>query len=145
MHMYPKADVPIVQLSVDRTLTPQGHFELGQRLNELRSRGVLILGSGNIVHNLRLVDFKNFNRKDYGFDWAKEARAFVNGCIADGNYRPLLTYEKQGRAMQMAVPTPEHFLPLLYILGLKHDAANHRIFNDEMLAGSLSMTSLMVS
>lgn len=145
MHMYPQADVPIVQLSVDRSLTPQGHFELGQRLNSLRHRGVLILGSGNIVHNLRLVDFQNFNRKNHGFDWAIEAREFVNRCIAEGNYRPLLEYAKHGRAMQLAVPTPEHYLPLLYILGLKHDPANHQLFNDELLAGSLSMTSLRVS
>ncbi len=77
MHMYPQANVPIVQLSVDRKLSPQQHFELGQRLGALRHRGVLILGSGNIVHNLRLVDFQNFNRKNYGFDWAIEAREFV--------------------------------------------------------------------
>ena len=144
MHMYPQADVPIVQLSVDRKLSPRGHFELGQRLNDLRHRGVLIMGSGNIVHNLRLVDFKNLNRKDYGFDWAIEARQFVNRCIVDGNYGPLLEYTKLGQAMQLAVPTPEHYLPLLYILGLQHDPAKHQLFNDELLAGSLSMTSLKV-
>ncbi|MCA9193485.1 MAG: 4,5-DOPA dioxygenase extradiol [Planctomycetales bacterium] len=145
MHMYPQADIPLVQLSVDRTLAPEGHFQLGQRLNALRQRGVLILGSGNIIHNLRLVDFQNFHRKDYGFDWAIEARQFVNRCVTDGNYKPLFDYAKQGPAMQLAVPTPEHYLPLLYILGLKHDPANHKLFNDEMLAGSLSMTSLRVS
>ncbi len=119
MQMYPQADIPIVQLSVDRRLSPQGHFELGQRLNELRHRGVLIMGSGNIIHNLRLADLRNVNRKDYGFDWAKEAHQLVNRCIIDGNYRPLMEYDKQGRAMQLAVPTPDHFLPLLYVLGLK--------------------------
>lgn len=144
MHMYPEADVPIVQLSVDRKLAPHGHFELGARLNALRSRGVLILGSGNIVHNLRLVDFQSFHRKNYGFDWAIEAREFVNRCIQSGSYQPLWEVAERNRAMQLAVPTPEHFLPLLYILGLKHDPANHRLFNDEMLAGSLSMTSLKV-
>lgn len=145
MHMYPQADVPIVQLSLDRRLSPQGHFDLGQRLNRLRHRGVLILGSGNIVHNLRMIDFQNFNRKNHGFDWAVEARQFVNRCITEGDYRPLFDYAKQGRAMQLAVPTPEHYLPLLYILGLKHDHVNHQLFNDELLAGSLSMTSLKVS
>ncbi len=144
-HMYPQADVPIVQLSLDRRLSPQGHFELGQRLNDLRQRGVLIMGSGNIVHNLRMVDFKSLGRKDYGYDWAIEARQFVNRCIVEGNYRPLLEYARQGRAMQLAVPTPDHYLPLLYILSLKHDPAKHELFNDEMLAGSLSMTSLKVS
>lgn len=87
----------------------------------------------------------NFNRKNHGFDWAIEAREFVNRCITEGNYRPLFEYNKQGRAMQLAVPTPEHYLPLLYILGLRHDPANHQLFNDEMLAGSLSMTSLKVT
>ncbi len=137
--------MPIVQLSVDRRLTPQGHFELGQRLNKLRQRGILILGSGNIVHNLPLLDFQNIKRKNHGFDWAIEAREFVNRCLAEGNYRPLFEYTKQGRAMQLAVPTPEHYLPLLYVLGLNHQPANHQLFNDELLAGSLSMTSLKVS
>ncbi|MFO0940833.1 MAG: 4,5-DOPA dioxygenase extradiol [Pirellulales bacterium] len=145
MHLYPRADVPIVQLSIDRNLTTRGHFELGQRLNELRHKGILILGSGNIVHNLRMIDFQNFHRKNHGFDWAVEARQFVNRCIVDGDYQPLIDYAKQGRSMQLAAPTPEHFLPLLYILGLKHDPANHHFFNDELLAGSLSMTSLRVS
>lgn len=144
-HMYPQADIPIVQFSLDRRLTPQAHYKLGQRLNELRRRGVLILGSGNIVHNLRLVDFVNASRKDYGFDWAIEARQFVNQCIIDGNYRPLMDYDKHGRAMKLAVPTPEHYLPLLYILGLTHDPSKHQFFNDELVAGSLSMTSLMIS
>lgn len=144
MQMYPQADIPIVQLSIDRKLTPQGHFELGQRLNNLRHRGVLIMGSGNLLHNLRMADLKNANRRDYGFDWAIAARQFMNRCIADGNYRPLLEYTKQGRAMQLAIPTPDHFLPLLYVLGLKHDPANHLLFNDELVAGSLSMTSLLV-
>lgn len=144
MQMYPQADIPIVQLSLDRRLTTQGHFELGQRLNELRHRGVLVMGSGNLLHNLRLADLRNVNRRDYGFDWAIEARQFINRCIAEGNYKPLLEYTKQGRALQLAIPTPDHFLPLLYILGLKHDPAKHQFFNDELVAGSLSMTSLIV-
>ncbi len=69
----------------------------------------------------------------------------MNRCIAEGNYQPLLEYTKQGRAWQLAIPTPDHYLPLLYVLGLKHDPANHQFFNDELVAGSLSMTSLMVS
>ncbi len=145
MQMYPQADVPIVQLSLDRRLTPRGHFELGQRLNELRHRGVLIMGSGNLLHNLRLADMRNIHRKDYGYDWAIEARQFINRCIAEGNYQPLLEYTQQGRALQLAIPTPDHYLPLLYVLGLQHDPANHQFFNDELVAGSLSMTSLKVS
>lgn len=144
MQMYPQADIPIVQLSLDRRLTPQGHFELGQRLNELRHRGVLVMGSGNLLHNLRLADLRNVNRKNYGYDWAIEAREFMNRCITEGNYGPLLEYTRQGRALQLAVPTPDHYLPLLYVLALRHDPANHQFFNDELVAGSLSMTSLIV-
>lgn len=145
MQMYPQADIPIVQLSIDRNLTPQGHFELGQRLNDLRHRGVLVMGSGNLLHNLRMADLRNVNRRDYGYDWAIEARQFMNRCIEQGNYQPLVDYTKQGRALQLAIPTPDHYLPLLYVLGLKHDPSNHQFFNDELVAGSLSMTSLMVS
>ena len=145
MQMYPQADVPIVQLSLDRRLTTQGHFELGQRMNDLRSRGILVMGSGNLLHNLPMADLRNIQRKNYGYDWAIEAHQFMNQRIAQGNYQPLLEYTKQGRAMQLAIPTPDHYLPLLYILGLKHDPTNHQFFNDELVAGSLSMTSLMVS
>lgn len=145
MQMYPQADVPIVQLSIDRRLSAEGHFELGQRINELRNRGVLVMGSGNLLHNLRLADLRNIDRRDYGFDWAIEARQFINQHISEGNYRPLFEYKKQGRSMELAIPTPDHFLPLLYILGLQHDPANHEFFNDELIAGSLSMTSLKVS
>lgn len=145
MQMYPQADVPIVQMSIDRKLTPQGHFELGKRLNDLRQRGVLVMGSGNLLHNLRMADLRNVSRRDYGYDWAIEARQFINRCIAEGDYQPLLEYTKQGRALQLAIPTPDHYLPLLYVLGLKHDPAKHQFFNDELVAGSLSMTSLMVS
>lgn len=112
MHTQPEADAPIIQLSVERTLSPKVHFELGERLNELRHLGVMILGSGNIVHKLQMIDFQNFSRKNHGFDWAIEARVFVNRCIAEGNYRHLLDYARQGRSMQLAVPTPEHYLPL---------------------------------
>ena len=145
MQMYPQADVPIVQLSIDRRLTPQEHLELGKRLNDLRRRGVLVMGSGNLLHNLRMADLSKVEQRDYGYDWAMDARQFINQCIAEGNYRPLVEYTRQGRAMQLAIPTPDHFLPLLYILGLEHDPANHQLFNDELLAGSLSMTSLKVS
>lgn len=144
-HLYPKADVPMIQLSVDKSLLPEAHFRLGQQLDALRDRGVLIVGSGNIVHNLSLVDFQNLHKPDHGFEWAREARGLVNHCIKSGDYKLLLNYNLQGRALQMAVPTPEHFLPLLYILGLKHDPSNHQLFNDEMVGGSLSMTSLRVS
>ncbi|MEP0369266.1 MAG: 4,5-DOPA dioxygenase extradiol [Cyclobacteriaceae bacterium] len=144
-HLYPDADVPVIQLSIDFTKPPVWHYELAQQLKSLRNKGVLIIGSGNILHNLRLVDFKNFNKVDYGYDWAIEAHEKTNQWILDGNYQPLLDYRNQGQAIQLAVPTPDHFLPLIYSLGLQDKSDCLELFNDKLLAGSLSMTSVKLS
>lgn len=141
-HLYPAANIPIVQLSIDRTQPPKFHYELGKQLDALRHRGILIVGSGNIVHNLREVDFRQIDRPNYGFDWAVEAQQFVNAQLAKGDYTPLIHYSQQGRAMKLAVPTPDHYLPLLYVLGLQHKPDQLTLFNNEMLGGSLSMTSV---
>ena len=114
-------------------------------MNSLRDKGILIVGSGNIVHNLGLVDWQNLNKVDYGFDWAIEARENINNWILEGNFQPLLNYNKLGRAFQLAVPTPDHFLPLIYTLALKDKKDNVSLFNDKLLAGSLSMTSVKIS
>lgn len=143
-HLYPDAHVPVIQLSIDYTKPGQYHFELAQKLSVLRTKGVLIIGSGNIVHNLRLVDFQNFDRDDYGYDWAIEARATVNNYLLDGNFQPLIDFEKQSKALQLAIPTPDHYLPLLYTLGQKGKNEELILFNDKLLAGSLSMTSLKI-
>ncbi len=144
-HLYPKANIPVIQLSIDYTKPPQYHFDLAKKLNSLRNKGILIIGSGNIVHNLRLVDFQNFNKDNYGYDWAIEARSFVNKHILEGNYAPLIDYHKQSKAIQLAVPSPDHYLPLLYTLGLQQKGEFATLFNDKMLAGSLSMTSVKIS
>lgn len=141
-HLYPNADVPVIQLSIDYTKSGQYHFELAQKLQALRYKGVLIIGSGNIVHNLRMVDFRNFDKDNYGYDWAIEARETVNNYLLDGNFQPLIDFEKMNKAVQLAVPTPEHYLPLLYTLGLKDKTDDLSLFNDKLLAGSLSMTSV---
>ncbi len=143
-HLYPEANIPVVQLSIDYTKSARQHFELSQQLQNLRNKGILIIGSGNIVHNLRLVDFANINKVDYGFDWAIEARQKINDFILDGNFEELIAYEKQSKAFQLAIPTPDHYLPLIYTLGLKQNNENIRLFNDKLLAGSLSMTSLKI-
>lgn len=143
-HLYPEANVPVIQLSIDYTQSGQYHFDLAQKLSALRHKGILIVGSGNIVHNLRLVDFQNFDRDNYGYDWAIEARATVNDYLLDGNFQPLINFEKQGRALQLAIPTPEHYLPLIYALGLKGKSEELSLFNDKLLAGSLSMTSVKI-
>ncbi|WP_343584489.1 4,5-DOPA dioxygenase extradiol [Flavobacterium sp.] len=143
-HLYPNADVPVIQLSIDYTKSGQYHFELAQKLQALRYKGVLIIGSGNIVHNLRMVDFRNFDKDNYGYDWAIEAREIVNNYLLDGNFQPLIDFEKLNKAVQLAVPTPEHYLPLLYTLGLKDKKDELDLFNDKLLAGSLSMTSVKI-
>lgn len=143
-HLYPEANVPVIQLSIDYSKSPQYHFELAQQLSALRHKGILIIGSGNIVHNLRLVDFYNMDVDNYGFDWAIEAREKVNSYLLDGNFQALIDYEKRGTAVQLAIPTPEHYLPLIYTLGLKEKNEELSLFNDKLLGGSLSMTSVKI-
>lgn len=143
-HLYPEANVPVIQLSIDYTKSGEYHFELAQKLQSLRHKGVLIIGSGNIVHNLRLVDFHNYDRDNYGYDWAIEARQTINDYLLDGNFQPLINYEKMDKVIQLAIPTPDHYLPLLYTLGLKDKSEEISLFNDKLLAGSLSMTSVKI-
>lgn len=143
-HLYPKADIPVIQLSIDYSKPPQYHFDLAQKLSRLRDKGVLIIGSGNIVHNLRLVDFQNFHKDNYGFDWAIEARNTINNYLFNGDFQSLIDYETKSTAIQLAVPSPDHFLPLIYTLGLKQKSEDLSLFNDKLLAGSLSMTSVKI-
>lgn len=143
-HMYPETDIPVIQLSIDYTKPPEYHFKLGQQLVKLRDLGVLIIGSGNIIHNLGMVDFARMNIDNFGFDWAIEARETINQYILDGNFKPLFNYKELGRAINLALPTPDHYLPLLYSLGLKGKSDSIALFNDKLLAGSLSMTSLVI-
>ncbi len=143
-HMYPNAEIPVIQMSIDYTKPPQYHFELAKKLNALREKGVLILGSGNIVHNLRMIDWKNINTVDSGWDWAIEAREKMNNWIQDGDFKALLQYQNQGTAIQYAIPTPDHFLPLIYTLGLKDEKDELSLFNDHLIGGSLSMTSVKI-
>lgn len=144
-HLYPDADIPVIQMSIDYTKPPEYHFKLANQLQTLRQKGILIIGSGNIVHNLRMIDWKHMNTDDYGYDWALDARNLVNTSMLEGNYKPLMNYHEQGTAMKMAVPTPDHYLPLLYTLGLKGGKENIELFNDKMVAGSISMTSVKIS
>jgi 4,5-DOPA dioxygenase extradiol len=143
-HLYPNADIPVIQMSIDYTKSGQYHFELAQKLSALRSKGILIIGSGNIIHNLRMVDFRNINTDNYGYDWAVEARAVINDYLLDGNFQPLIDFEKQSKAFQLAIPTPDHYLPLIYTLGLKDKLEELSLFNDKLVAGSLSMTSVKI-
>jgi 4,5-DOPA dioxygenase extradiol len=147
--MYPEANIPVLQLSIDYTKGPHYHYELAKELALLRKKGVLIFGSGNMVHNLRMVHMPNrstddFN-KEYGFDWAKEINELFKQNILAGNHQPLIHYETLGAAARLAIPTPDHFYPLLYALGLQGKRDEASIFNDKLLAGSLSMTSVQLT
>ncbi len=143
-HLYPKADIPVLQLSIDGSRDMRFHFDLASKLSFLREKGILIIGSGNIVHNLGMVDFQNFHLDNYGYDWAVEARDLINKYIITEDFEPLINYQKLGKAVQYSIPTPEHYIPLLYILGLKQKNEKIQFFNDKMVAGSLSMTSLKI-
>jgi 4,5-DOPA dioxygenase extradiol len=143
-HMYPNADVPIVQLSIDYNKAALYHFDLGKKLTSLRAKGILIIGSGNIVHNLGLVDFEKIEN-NYGFDWAKRVKKIINHNMMDNNFKLLLDYLKQDDDFNLAIPTPEHFLPLIYALSLKGEKEKIELFNDIIVGGSISMTSLKIS
>jgi 4,5-DOPA dioxygenase extradiol len=142
-HMYPEANIPVLQLSIDYTKGPQYHYDLSKELFALRKKGVLIIGSGNMVHNLRMVDFSRIN-DDYGYDWALQMNDKFKQLISSGDYKPLINYESMGREALLSIPTPEHYLPLIYTLGLKGEKDNVSFFNDKAVAGSLTMTSVRI-
>ena len=144
-HLYPKADIPVIQMSLDYRKTPQYHYELAKELKYLRNKGVLIVGSGNMVHNLRMVDWQRLNEVDYGYDWAIEASEKMKKYILSGDHKQLIDYESLGNAFRLAVPTPEHYLPLLYALALKEDHDEVSLFNDKAVGGSLTMTSVIIT
>lgn len=141
--MYPKANIPVLQLSIDYSKGPQFHYDLARELAALRRKGVLILGSGNMVHNLRMVDW-NMIHTDKGFDWAYQINDRFKQLITDKDHKALIQYEKLGREAQMAIPTPDHYLPLLYTLGLQTGRDRVSFFNDYATGGSLTMTSVRI-
>ena len=143
-NMYPDAKIPVLQLSIDYTKGPRFHYDLAKELSSLRSKGVLIMGSGNMVHNLKLVSFDKID-SEFGFDWAVEMNEVFKKHIINHSHSALINYEKLGSAAKLAVPTPDHYYPLLYSLGLQGKNEEAFIFNDKLMAGSLTMTSLMIN
>ncbi len=143
-HMYPQANVPVLQLSIDYTKGPAYHFELAKELSALRKKGVLIIGSGNMVHNLRMVAWDKMDEPEYGYDWALNINDKFKALITDQHYEPLFNYQSLGSDALMAIPTPEHYMPLMYTLGLRTAADDLSFFNDKAVAGSLTMTSVKI-
>lgn len=144
-HLYPQADVPVIQMSIDYTKPAQYHYDLAKEIGELSRKGVLIVGSGNMVHNLRLADFRRLSGDPYGYDWAIEANELMKSYILDDDHQSLIQYRKQGAAFDLAIPTPEHYLPLIYSLALKEKNDKITLFNDEPVGGSLTMTSVLIT
>ena len=142
MQMYPDASVPVIQMSLDYSLSAQQQYDLAKELSPLRKKGILIIGSGNLVHNLRMVDWSGHHQ---GFDWALEANTLFKKLISGNEHHQLINYQKLGSAVGLAIPTPEHYLPLLYLLGLKSEKEAVTFFNDKMVMGSISMTSVKIA
>ena len=140
-HLYPNANIPTLQLSLDHSLSPNAHYELAKTLSSLRERGVLIIASGNIVHNLRRLDFQN---PEGGHDWAEEARVSMRDMVLSHEHQKLIQFREQGEAFKLAIPTDEHYLPLLYTLALQEKSDEIAVFNDQSVLGSLSMTSFII-
>lgn len=143
-HLYPNADIPIIQMSLDYNKSPQFHYELGQEIASLREKGILIIGSGNMVHNLGRVAWDKLNDEEYGYDWAIEASEKMKNFILNDNHKPLINYESEGQAFKLSIPTPEHYLPLLYVLSLKEKNEKITLYNDKAIAGSITMTSVKI-
>ncbi|MEN9458228.1 MAG: hypothetical protein RL135_806 [Bacteroidota bacterium] len=143
-HMYPEANIPVLQLSIDYTKGPQFHYDLAKELFALRKKGVLIIGSGNMVHNLRMVAWDKLNEPEYGYDWALQMNDQFKHLISSGDYKPLINFESLGAVAKLAIPTPEHYLPLLYTLGLRGSNDAIEFFNDKAVGGSLTMTSVKI-
>lgn len=143
-HMYPDADIPVLQLSIDYTNGSRYHYDLGKELYALRKKGVLIIGSGNMVHNLRMVAWDRLNDAEYGYDWTKNINDKFKSLIQNGNHTPLINYSTLGKDALLAIPTPEHYLPLLYTLGAKGSKDAVSFFNDKAVGGSLTMTSVKI-
>jgi len=135
--MFPHADVPVVQLSLDQRKTPALHYELGRELRGLRKKGVLIIGSGNIVHNLREIAWE-----DSAYDWALEFDDQIKELILSGDHQAIVDYSKLGRSARLAVPTLEHYLPLLYVLGAQDGVDTVKFFAEKVTLGSMSMRSM---
>jgi 4,5-DOPA dioxygenase extradiol len=147
--MYPNANIPVLQLSIDYHKSPKYHYDLSMQLYNLRKKGVLIIGSGNLVHNLRKVDVrpgfgpdKNGIYPTNAFDWALEFNDTMKAHLKSGNFQGLIDYEKMGKTAKLAHPTPDHYYPLLYTLGVVSPKEQITFFNDKVFAGSLSMTSV---
>ena len=141
-HMFPEATIPVLQLSLDYTLSPQAHYDLARNLSGLRRKGILVIGSGNMVHNLRMV---NWHKPAHGHDWAGEANEKLKKLILANEHKILTGLASPVQEMALAIPTAEHYIPLLYALAMQEKNDSVSIFNDKVVYGSVSMTSIKIN
>lgn len=139
-HVFPHADVPVVQLSIDETKPPEFHYEIGKLLAPLRDEGILIIGSGNIIHNLHTYAWGRHEVKP--FDWAVRFETLARDLLLKGDDAPLVSYEMLGRDALLAAPTPDHYLPLLYVLGLRRPGDEITFPVEGFDGGSISMLTV---
>lgn len=142
-HMFPDANIPVLQLSIDYFKPAEYHYKLAQELAKLRKKGVLIIGSGNMIHNLRILDWQHIDQ-NVGYDWANELNETFINIINQKEHSKLFNIENLGEAGKLAIPTPDHYYPLMYTLGLQNNKDQVEIFNNHLVGGSISMTSLRV-
>jgi 4,5-DOPA dioxygenase extradiol len=141
-HVYPAADIPIVQLSIDETKPASFHFEVGKKLSPLRDEGVLIVGSGNLVHNLHTYAWGRHPRDPY--DWAVRFETAAKEMILAGDLKPLVSYEALGKDAALSIPTPDHYLPLLYVLAAGQHGEKIRFPVEGVDGGSISMLAVQI-
>jgi 4,5-DOPA dioxygenase extradiol len=141
-HVYPTADIPVVQLSIDAGQTPAFHYEVGKRIAPLREEGILVIGSGNLVHNLRAMDWSGKLTDPY--DWAGRFEEEARQMILAGDHAPLLAYQRLGRDAMLSIPTPDHYLPLMHILGAQQSGERVGFPVEGAEGGSISMLSVQM-
>jgi len=144
-HLYPNADIPVIQMSLDYYQAAPYHYELAKELSALRKKGILIIGSGNMVHNLSMVAWDKVKEPEYGYDWALQANDTLKKLILNNDHKQLINYKSLGKEIALAAPSPDHYLPLLYSLALKEENEKIELFNDKTIMESISMTSLKIS
>lgn len=144
-HVYPEADIPVIQISLDHYKDAAWHYQFAQELRFLRTKGILIVGSGNMIHNLRILQVpSNDFSTEHGYDWAFEMNEILKKKILDDDHQSLIDYRRLHKDAMLAIPTAEHYMPMLYVLGMKNESEQVTLFNDRVIAGSLNMTSFIV-
>jgi len=143
-HMYPDAGIPVLQLSIDYHKNASYHYELAKDLTALREKGMLVIGSGNMVHNLGMVAWDRLDDPEFGYDWAQEMNDTLKKLILEASHKKMIEYQNLGGMAKLAIPTPDHYYPLLYILAMQQKSEPIIIFNDYVVGGSISMTSVKI-